>query len=248
MRDIPVFVLLLALLAIEAAADPAPPPAIPTPPPRSEVLFLPLHVHVLSAPDRPDITCKLTDDDLTRILGKVNTVWRQAGVQFVITVHREPAAEVDAFDRLKAHAPPGALGVYRTLAPPATRDLPGLHVYCLHELPPNGVYLGGNVCFVKETASLKKVEGGIDEPIPRVTSHELGHALGLPHRQATTNLMASGTTGTRLNEEEIATARDKAKGMKGVLTLPEAEQAAEAAEKGGEADQGKSLRQALKGA
>src|SRR5437868_3638776 len=101
-----------------AAADPAPPPA----PPRPDVLFLPLHVHVLSAPSRADIDCKLTDDDLARILGKVNTVWRQAGVQFVVTVHREPAADIEDFDRLKSHAPPGSLGLYRTLVPQATRD------------------------------------------------------------------------------------------------------------------------------
>jgi hypothetical protein len=38
--------------------------------------------------------------------------------------------------------------------------------------------------------------------------------MGLPHRQARTNLMASGTTGTSLNEEEIHTARLKAESFK----------------------------------
>jgi hypothetical protein len=60
---------------------------------------------------------------------------------------------------------------------------------------------------VQEAARLNPVPGGIDEPLPRVTSHELGHGLQLPHRQARTNLMASGTTGTSLNEAEIETAR-----------------------------------------
>jgi hypothetical protein len=241
--------LLLALVATSAFADPAPPAAVPpAPPPRSDVLFLPLHVHILSAPNRPDIDCKLTDADLARILAKVNKVWRQAGVQFVITLHHEPAADLEAFDLAKSHAPPSALSVYRTLAPQATRDLPGLHVYYVHELPPNGVYLGRNICFVKETAKLRAVEGGIDEPIPRVTSHELGHGLGLPHRQATTNLMASGTTGTLFNDEELMVARAKAKEMKGALTLPEAEQAADAAEKAGEQERAKALRDALGGA
>jgi hypothetical protein len=238
--------LLLALL-IATTAPAADRATVPAPPPREDVLFLPLHVHVLSCPNRPDIDCKLTDDDLARILAKANKVWRQAGVQFVVTVHREPAADVEAFDRRRESAPPSALGVYRTLAPPATRDLPGLHVYYVHELPPNGVYLGGNICFVKETARLKEVEGGIDEPIPRVTSHELGHALGLPHRQARTNLMASGTTGTSFNEEETAIARGKAKEVKGALTLTQAEQAAEAAEKAGEQERTKALRDALQG-
>jgi len=58
---------------------------------------------------------------------------------------------------------------------------------------------------------LRAVAGGIDEPLPRVTSHELGHAFGLPHRQDTTNLMASGTTGIGLNDEEIQRVRERAK-------------------------------------
>jgi predicted Zn-dependent protease len=43
--------------------------------------------------------------------------------------------------------------------------------------------------------------------LPRVTSHEIGHALGLKHRQDKTNLMQSGTTGFSLNDAEIAAAR-----------------------------------------
>ena len=70
-----------------------------------------------------------------------------------------------------------------------------IHVYYIKDMAVNGIYLSEAI-FVKDTASLRKVEGGIDEPLPRVTSHELGHALGLPHRQDTINLMASGTTGT----------------------------------------------------
>jgi hypothetical protein len=77
-------------------------------------------------------------------------------------------------------------------------------------MPNNGIYFPEAI-FAKDTAALRAVAGGIDEPLPRVTSHELGHALSLPHRQDTTNLMASGTTGTRLNEEEINQARKAAR-------------------------------------
>ncbi|MEI7821499.1 MAG: matrixin family metalloprotease, partial [Verrucomicrobiota bacterium] len=47
-----------------------------------------------------------------------------------------------------------------------------------------------------------------DEPLPRVTSHEIGHALSLSHRQDRTNLMASGTTGFSLNDTEVKAARE----------------------------------------
>ena len=40
----------------------------------------------------------------------------------------------------------------------------GLDVYYIHKFSANGVYLGDRVAFVQETAALRKVEGGIDEP------------------------------------------------------------------------------------
>ena len=83
----------------------------------------------------------------------------------------------------------------------------------------NGIYFPEGI-FVKDTASLRKVAGGLDEPLPRVTSHELGHAFSLNHRQDTTNLMASGTTGTWLNEEEIREARATALKFDWMLRAP----------------------------
>ena len=61
--------------------------------------------------------------------------------------------------------------------------------------------------FVKDTARLRAVPGGIDEPLPRVSSHELGHALSLPHQTNVLHLLASRTTGTNLDAAEIRQAR-----------------------------------------
>ena len=90
-------------------------------------------------------------------------------------------------------------------------DIP---VYYLKRFLANGVYIGPGGMFVKDTARLRQTEGGIDEPIPRVTSHELGHALTLKHRQNVTNLLASGTSGWTFNETEIKQARLAAKKLK----------------------------------
>ncbi len=69
-------------------------------------------------------------------------------------------------------------------------------MYYIHQFDVNGIYYGQHDAIVKETARLRAVPNGIDEPIPRVTAHELGHGLSLPHRQDQVNLMASGTSGT----------------------------------------------------
>ena len=132
-------------------------------------------------------------------------VWSQAGIRLEIEsiVHTEavapsPEAEKkDEFARVKAMIPKASLSVT------------ALNVCYVKEVKPNGFFSG--LIVVKDTASLRAVEGGIDEPLPRVTSHEIGHALGLAHRQDMTNLMASGRTGFSLNDAEIKTARERAK-------------------------------------
>ncbi|HEU5115996.1 MAG TPA: matrixin family metalloprotease, partial [Isosphaeraceae bacterium] len=129
------------------------------------------------------------------------------------------------------------LGLYRLLVPDGpSRGFEGLHVYYIHDFSVNGVYMGEDFAIVRETASLREVEGGIDEPIPRVTAHELGHALGLSHRQDRTNLLASGTTGTILNTAEVETARSRAQETEGARTVEQLRDQARTAEDEGRLD------------
>ncbi|MFO0910330.1 MAG: matrixin family metalloprotease [Isosphaeraceae bacterium] len=222
-----VSIVMFACGAMPSVVDDDPAPAAR---PVADFLVIPLRLHVLTAEGMPEVDCKLSDEDLKRILRKVNRIWHKAGIHWGLeAIIREPAARLDRF----REAPAGrSLTRFRLLAPDASRKTDGLHVFYLHDLPVNGVWMGTNFALVRETASLRQVEGGIDEPIPRVTAHELGHALGLQHRQDRTNLLASGTTGTSLNEAEIETARRRARSIPGSLTVESLEQAAAKAETG----------------
>jgi len=171
-----------------------------------DYLVAPVRVHLLIAKESPTVGTTLLESDITRILGKLNWVWAQAGLHFSLeSLVREDAIET-AETRAGLLEPSQLLG----LRPTGSIASNMFHIYYIKAMSMNGIYFPEAI-FVKDTSSLRSVPGGIDEPLPRVTSHELGHAFGLPHRQDTTNLMASGTTGTWLNEEEIKQAREAAR-------------------------------------
>ncbi|MDB5330345.1 MAG: Matrixin [Phycisphaerales bacterium] len=226
---------LCALCASPAPADERS-PDVTEPPAYDQFIIVPLRIHILSADDLPDIDCKLTDADVVRIIGKANGIWHQAGVHLGLeSIVHEAAAHKDEFRMALEKSGPDALELYKLLRPQASRDFAGMHVYYIHRFAVNGVFVGDGTAFVQETASLRTVEGGIDEPIPRVTAHELGHAMGLSHRQNRTNLMASGTTGTLLNATEVERVREHVRHAPGAMSASEAHEAATNATKKGDA-------------
>jgi hypothetical protein len=177
--------------------------------------FVPVRVHLLRAPESPSVGTSLTAGDVDRIFRKANGIWHAAGIHLwpESVVEEKPASVEDPHAEIV-----GTGAELRPLRPSKSRAEGMFHVYYVGKMAVNGIFLGRDAVFVQENAALRMVEGGIDEPLPRVTSHELGHGLGLSHRQARTNLMASGTTGTSLNEEEIATARETCDTTPWILT------------------------------
>src|SRR5207248_2128138 len=136
----------------------------------NDYLLAPLRIHLLSAPDTPGVTTTLTVTDVARILPKINRVWAQAGIHFYLeSLVQEEAANLDSGPQ---HGKPDDRFGLLSQRPAASQATNLLHVYFIKRMSVNGVYLGAAI-FVKDTASLRDVEGGIDEPLPRVTSHEL---------------------------------------------------------------------------
>ncbi len=178
----------------------------------ADFLVIPVRVHLLQCKDAEALDCRLKDEDVRRVFGKANRIWNKAGLALSLeSIVSENAVCPDSFDESR-------LEEFKGTRPPAGAVAGMIHVYYVHRLPTNGVFMGRDAIFVKDTAALRTVKGGVDEPLPRVTSHEIGHAMGLPHRQSTINLMASGTTGWSINDDEVETVRSWAAKQDWVLT------------------------------
>jgi len=181
-----------------------------------EFFIVPVRVHLLQCKEAEALHCALKEADVRRVFGKANRIWNKAGIALSVeSIVKEDAVVPEGFDEAR-------LQDFKGTRPPKGLESGMIHVYYVHRLPTNGVFMGRDAIFVKDTAALREVKGGVDEPIPRVTSHEIGHAMGLPHRQSTINLMASGTTGWSVSDEEIDTVRGWASSQDWILAPPAA--------------------------
>jgi hypothetical protein len=183
--------------SLHAVDEPVAPPSPP--------IVVPVRLHLVHSTSDQEMNTTLLESDVRRIFAKVQRIWAQAGIQLDL----ESIVETDA-KPLVPDDPMLPEQVRIKAAIPKEQLSPGAIDVCyVKSIRPNGFYYGEPV-IVKDTASLREVPGGIDEPIPRVTAHEIGHAFGLGHRQEITNLMASGNTGFSLNAAEIQSARESA--------------------------------------
>jgi hypothetical protein len=171
----------------------------------------PVRVHLLRSRELPAADCRLNEQEAQNILRRVNRIWEPARIQFEL----DSLVEEEAVNLHQVSLEEGRinLGAVQELRPLSSWAQHMIHVYYVHRMTSNGVFQGLDAIFVQDAAELHPVPGGIDTPLPRVTAHEIGHALGLPHREAVTNLMASGTTGISLSNDEIQTARRTASGL-----------------------------------
>ena len=178
----------------------------------ADFLIVPVRVHLLRCSADDALQCRMKEEDVRRVFGKVNRIWNKAGLGLDLeSIVTEDAVRPEGFEESR-------LEDFKATRPAHGREAGMIHVFYVHRLPTNGVFMGRDAIFVKDSASLREVKGGVDEPLPRVTSHEIGHAMGLPHRQDTINLMASGTTGWSVNDAEIDVVRGWAAKQDWILT------------------------------
>jgi len=209
------FVLVLGLFATACSAAATQPSAEPsTTPladdlsPTEETIALPLSLYVLiDADEQGDSSRSSVRDpaELEEIADRMGEIWAPAGIVFDpvnVATLKVPAAALIDLDRLEARTFLAAAGVEFDVPDPGV--LNGFYVAQLGRV--NGFAPNGSRTFyVTDRPSVH------DE---RVSSHEVGHLLGLHHAlDDTGRLMFGGTNGMALTDEEITVARYFANGI-----------------------------------
>jgi hypothetical protein len=168
-------------------------------------ITIPISVYILDDDDDGELSSTRTVEQLADVYQQANQIWAEAGIVLdVQTIQRVmvPPSYLQAiagrdFRRFFA-------GAGDEFDIPNPSLLNGF--YARNIGGPNGLTpLGTRVFFVTDTPSVQH---------ERVTSHEIGHILGLHHTlDDSGRLMFPGTNGMELTVEEITVARYVAQGL-----------------------------------
>ena len=169
-----------------------------------ETITLPISVYILDD-EEGTLSSQRTIEELEPIYEKANEIWGQAGIAIDVQNIQRLTLPSEVIQAI-------ALGEFSSFFNTVGRDFPLpspslLNGFCAREIGgPNGINPAfTRIFFVTDTPSVH------DE---RVTSHEIGHILGLHHTlNDPERLLYPGTNGMNLTEEEITAARYAAQGL-----------------------------------
>ncbi len=206
--------LLSAMTVILCTACAVPlPPALPdptttfvsaTPTPEFEFIHLPVSFYILDDTEGV-FSSSRTEEELEAIVALSNDIWAQASIGFdVQAIHRVAVQTADLQALAEGDLQPFFQSAGTSLSMPEPSLINGF--YAQNIGGPNGLTpLSSRTFFVMDTPSVH------DE---RVTSHEIGHILGLHHTLSDPGrLLYPGTNGMMLTDSEILVARYVAQGM-----------------------------------
>ena len=174
----------------------------------NEPIEIALSLYIVDETDdsNSDLSSQRDVAGVEQIVERIQAIWRPAGIEFSIAAISRVDASTEMLSSLASGETGGFLnGLYNgSVALPKVSAINGFYVRSLGTI--NGIApLGSGVFFVTDEPSVH------DE---RVSSHEIGHILGLHHAIDDSNrLMFSGTNGMNLVEAEISVARYNAEGI-----------------------------------
>ncbi len=174
-----------------------------------EEITVPIAVYILVSEDE-SMSSQRTIDSIEKHFKAVNHIWRQADIVMQPVVKRTVVAPEDLLVGLSHRRGRGGLADFFQAIRSGRIDLGAsggrtMQAFYVRSLGgPNGLKpIGRSALFVADDTSVSSA---------RVTSHEIGHNLGLYHvRNDPGRLLSSGSNGVTLTDEEQTVARYNAK-------------------------------------
>jgi hypothetical protein len=126
--------LILAIGLVTFVDESRPEDVVSQPPALDQFVIVPLHVHILTSIELDLADCKLRDVDITRIVGKLNSILSEAGIHCGLeSIIREPPVRTDRF-RLVPELKKGEFEMsdFSILPPKPSRVFDGLQIFFFH--------------------------------------------------------------------------------------------------------------------